>query len=446
MSMRGFLPLTAMAALAFAVQPVCAQTTGLVTGSANGRSVELGRINFFPSFLVDYGYVSNVFYSSGEDPADEIIPSRLLVLQSRFAFDLPMGENWVRWSYSPIYRTYSSDAFTQTNPWSHFFDLDGRLKFGTRGFTAFRDHFVSGTQELREVDPGGELTFGLTPFRVHQPSVEVGMQVGARQSVSAIWRYDSTQFDRSETTGAFNTRGWGLEGRYTYKLGPMTDLYGYYSETQSTQDRGGSPRDLVDIDEASYGVGLTQSLGRDLVTQFLVGHQSMDFTGASPTRFSGPILSANASWVLDEITRIAFNIRRQPYQSYYLDNNFYLNRTISLSLTRQAGASMYWTVGAGVEVNVYSDTIVAADNPTIFCLDDGSGGTVCPSDGVRRRDSGWNAQAGMGFRIGPASRAVIGYNYSARSSNVLQAFPGGFADPFDYAVSRILFRIEAGWL
>jgi hypothetical protein len=444
--MRILLPLAAVAVLVMTPQPASAQVTGVHTGTSQGRSMELGRINFFPSFLVDYGYLSNVFYSSGADPADAIIPSRLVVLQSRFAFDLPMGDNWVRWSYSPIYRNYSSDAFTQTKPWSHFFDLDGRLRFGTRGFTAFRDHFVIGTQELREVDPGGELTFGLTPFRLHQPSVEVGMEVGPRQAVSVIWKYDSTQFEQSEASGAFNTRGWGLEGRFTSKVGPATAVYAYYAGNQTTQNRGGSPPDKVDIDDASFGVGLTQTLNRDVVTEFTVGHQSMDFTGASPSRFSGPILAANASWVIDEITRIAFNIRRQPYPSYYLDNNFYLNRNISVSLTRQTGATMYWTVGAGLEDNVYSDKIDAAANPAIFCADDGSGGIVCPSDGVRRRDHGWNAQAGLGFMIGPASRVVIGYNYGVRSSNVLQPFPGGFADPFDYTVSRILFRIEAGWL
>jgi hypothetical protein len=439
-------PLAAILMLAPAPQPARAQTIGVRTGGNDGRSVELGRINFYPSVLVDYGYLSNVFYASGETAGDEIVPSRLLVLQSRFSFDLPMGDNWLRWSYSPIYRNYSSDAFTQTDPWSHFFDLDGRLRFGARGFTALKDHFVLGTQELREVDPGGELTFGLTRFRLHQPSVEVGMVVGPRQSVSVIWKYDSTQFDQSQTIGAYNNRGWGLEGRFTYKIGTATDTYIYYSGYQSTQDRGGSPPDLVDIHDTAMGVGLSQSLNRDIVTQFLVGYQRMDFTGAAPTGYAGPILSANASWRIDEITQLAFIVRRQPYASYYLNNNFYLNRNITLNLTRQAGATMYWTVGLGLENNVYSDTIDAGADSAIFCGDDGSGGTICPSDGERRRDRGWNAQAGLGFKIGPASRVVLGYNYSARSSNVLQAFPEGFADPFNYSASRILFRIEAGWL
>jgi Putative beta-barrel porin 2 len=444
---RGRLqPLLATVLIALASRQAWAQSTGIRQGTTNARSVELGRINFYPSLLIDYGYESNVFYSSGETAGDEIIPSRLFVLQPRFSFDLPLGESWMRWSYSPVYRNYSSDAFVQEDPWSHFFDLDGRLRFGSRGFTSLKDHFVMGTQELREVDPGGELTFGLTPFRVHEPSVEVGMDVGARQAVSVIWSYDSTQFDQSVATSVYNYRGWGLEGRYTYKMSPATNAYLYYGRKTTTQDRGGGDADKVDIANDSTGVGLIKTLNRNVVTQASFGYLWMDFTNASPTNYSGPVFSASASWQVDDITRIAFDVRRQPYQSFYLNNNFYLNRTLFLSLTRQTGTSMFWTLGVGVETNVYSETTDAAANPTIFCADDGQGGLTCPSDGQRRRDRGWRAETGVGFKIGQTSRGFIGYNYGVRSSNILQAFPEGFADPFAYTVSTFSLRVETGWL
>ena len=107
---------------------------------------------------------------------------------------------------------------------------------------------------------------------------------------------------------------------------------------------------------------------------------------------------------------------------------------------------MYWTAGAGVENSAYSDHIQAADDPLLFCAPDGSGGLVCPSDGIRRRDSGWRLQAGLGFQMSRTMRGFLSYTHQVRSSNVLQPFPDGFSDPFDYTVNRLLFRVEVGLL
>lgn len=435
-------PLAAALLLGLGLRPAVAQTIGPPSHTYQNQGIEAGHLVFYPSLLIDYGYDDNIFYSSGTGFGNEQVPSRLTVIQPRLEFDVPRGQDWVRWTYSPVYRNYSTSAYTQLNPWSHFFDLDGRLTFGTRGFTTFKDHFVKGSQELQEVDPGGELTFGLVPFRTHNPMVEVGMNAGVRQAVSVVWNYDSTQFENNELTGLFNFRGHGLEGRYNYQLSPDTKAYLFYGRSLTVQARDTG----VDVDVMTTGIGLEKTLNRSVVTQVMAGYQEMDFTGAGPENYAGPVLSASAAWQIDEITRVAFSVRRQPYQSFYLNNNFYLDRNLSVSLARQVGSTAYWTVGVELENNRYSAPLDASESPPIYCMDDGNGGLTCPSDGVRRRDRGWRLQAGMGFQMSRSVRAFLGYNYQVRSSNMLQAFPEGFSDPFNYTVNRLLFRIEVGVL
>jgi hypothetical protein len=103
-------------------------------------------------------------------------------------------------------------------------------------------------------------------------------------------------------------------------------------------------------------------------------------------------------------------------------------------------------LGVGMENNHYSDPLDVSEDPASFCTDDGNGGLTCPSDGVRRRDRGWRLQGGLGFQMSRSARAFLGYNYQARSSNVLQVYPEGFSDPFDYTVNRLVFRVEVGFL
>jgi hypothetical protein len=210
------------------LRPAAAQSLGSPYVTTQRQGLEAGHLNFYPSLLLNYGYDNNVFYSSGVGVGNDQVSSRLTVIQPRLLFDVPMTDNWLRWSYSPVYRNYATSEFVQTDPWSHFFDLDGHFRFGTRGFTTFRDHFVRGSQELQEADPGGELTFGFVPFRLHQPVVEVGMEIGARQAMSVLWNYDSTQFENSDVNGLYNIRGHGSK-LATYKLGPDTSAYLFYA-------------------------------------------------------------------------------------------------------------------------------------------------------------------------------------------------------------------------
>jgi putative beta-barrel porin BBP2 len=415
------------------------------TVQPTGQGSSLGRLNFYPSAVVDYGYDSNIFYASQDlDTVTNALDSRILQIQPRLLFDLPMGASWVRWSYRPLFRTYSTDAYTPTKPWSQFFDLDGRLRLGPRFYTTFKDRFVYGTQELQSVDPGGEVKFGDVPFRNHNPLVEVGCDLGARQGVSLVWNYNSVQFTDNEAT-FYNYRGHGLQARYNYRVSDTTTTYAYVGDDNTQQVRP-PPEGIIDVETRGAGVGLNQVLNRAVTTAFNVGYQELNYVGGSLSGYRGAVLSGDASWFVSDVTRLAFQIRRQPYSSFFLNNNYYLNRTIAADVTHQAGSTWYWRAGGGLENSTYSDPLDITGFESTFCRPDATSTLVCPSDGAIRRDRAWHVQAGLGGQASRSVRWYLGYNYESRSSNILQVDKEGFGDPFAYNVSRFFLRFEVGRL
>jgi hypothetical protein len=69
-----------------------------------------------------------------------------------------------------------------------------------------------------------------------------------------------------------------------------------------------------------------------------------------------------------------------------------------------------------------------------------------PLQGVGRREQLIKLEVGAGHQFLKNLRGYIGYNYEQRDSNVLQLSGGVGADPFQYRLHRILFRLEVGWL
>ncbi|HKQ97355.1 MAG TPA: outer membrane beta-barrel protein [Candidatus Polarisedimenticolia bacterium] len=410
-----------------------AQSPGLAWGPATVR----------PTVIFNYGYTDNIFYASSDLSLETPLASREGQIQPGIRFDLPFGESYLQGGYSALYRNYSTDDYTPTSQWSHYFDLDGHLRAGARGYFNLRDRFVRGSQELREVDPGGELTFGDLPFRSHTPSVEAGVDFGLRQGMSILWNYSSSQYSDIEGLGFSNFRGHGFQARYNYKIRPEASGYLYYGTDTMVQTRDEGD---LNYDGTGVGLGYTQRVGRAITTQVAAGYQVLEATGVVDSSYHGPTATGSASWAVGDTTRLNLGVRRQPFQSFFLNNAYYLNRGVSLELMHQVSLSGYWRVMVGLDQNAYSDELDVTGFESLYCADDGNGGLVCPSAGVRRRDRGWHTELGFGAQLSRVSRWYLGYNRDSRTSNLLAADADGFGDPFAYDTNRYFFRIEVGWL
>jgi hypothetical protein len=404
-----------------------------------------GRFLLYPSLVLEYTDDGNVRYVGDDLGSRNVIASGLIVVRPRILVDLPLGESRIRWLYSALYRDYTTDRFKQSEKLSHFFDLEALLK-SRRGFTiAFRDHFVRDSLELQQIDPGGELTFGLVPFYLNEPSLELSLAMGERQSVSLIPRYTSARFDDPTQAAFFNYHRRAVEGRYNYEVAPSSTLYGFYSFDATEQERQILTLGNVSVSSRTVGLGLTRTLNQIVVTSVSGGYETIDFKRTVGRNYAGPVLDARAAWTLNDVTRMEVTARRQAFQSFFLNNNFYLNSQLGVRVTRQTGRSVYWTLATSFQQNAYSDPVDSNSilDPT---------GLYQPSQRIRRKDGVLTLEAGAGFRILRTLRAFLGYNFERRQSNIIRhpatnegLDPNDRINAFSYHLNRIVFRIEAGW-
>ena len=396
--------------------------------------IHVGRFIIYPSIGFDLERDSNVFYRTDDLGDDEIVDSDVIVVSPEIMVDLPFRENRIRWAYSPVYRDYTNEEVQENDEISHFFDLEADFQLGRSLSLTFRDHFVQDTEQLEEVDPGGELTFGLGRFEVHEPKLDLTLDLGARHGISLLPSYSTVDFDEAAAAVFFSYESRGLETRYNYRVSEMTTLYGYYNLEDTDQERDQPFRGEVSIKERSFGIGLRREVNQVVNTLLAAGYKTMDFEGGADSNFVGLTLEARMTLRVSELTRLDLSAVRRPHQSFFANNNYYVSTEGSIRLTQQLARSMYWRGRLSFGENGYSDPLAPGQ---IFFK---------PSEGKHRRDHTLGVDLELGFRVHPRATAVIGYNYQVRRSNIeALADDGTTIDPFDYDVNHVRLGIEVGW-
>ena len=395
--------------------PALAQTYQTVT-----EGLTFGHFVVYPSIAFEYTHDSNIFFSTSDLP-DDVTASGIAVIRPRVMVDLPLSDSRIRWNYSPYYRDYTSQNFTGSNRVNHVFDLEGRFRTQSAITVAVRDHFLRGTLSIQDTNAANGLSFGLGRYSSHNPTVEIGLNFGARNGVSLIPSYARTSFAGISDTlqYAYSTRR--IEGRYNYRLSVPTTFYGYSAYESNTQNQTGVEQ--IQFYTRVSGFGLTRSINETVVTQLSAGYQTMDFQGATDQRFSGPIVDGAAGWLLSDATRLEFGVLRHPYASVYTGNNYYIDTEGRLRLTLQVGSGTYLNAGVTGVRNVYA-----------------------PQVGQRRRDRLIRFEVGLGHQFLRTLRGYIGATSENRRSNVEAMVGGEVVDPFHYRVDRLVFRLEAGWM
>ncbi|HEU4402238.1 MAG TPA: outer membrane beta-barrel protein [Candidatus Polarisedimenticolia bacterium] len=428
--------------------------------ATSGDGLPAGRFMLYPSLTLEYTRDDNITYASADLPASQRVDAGVVIIRPRILVDLPLGENRIVWAYTPQYRDYQSDRFHQSQRFTHIFDLEGSLRAGPALRVIVRDHLLRGTVELQEVDRGGELTFGLVPFLLHEPEADITLDLGPRQGISLIPRYTSSRFSEGSSASFFNYQTRQVEARYNYRLGLPSVVYVYYSFQDTNQARTVAFFGNQGNTGRSAGIGLRRTVNKAVVTQLSAGYETLTFSGGLGKNFAGPVLEASTAWQVSDVTRIDLFFRRQAFQSFFVNNNYYVSQQARLHMLQQLGRNTYWEIAAGYQGSAYADPIdfsVTPETPpgqdSVGCGGSGSPDgridqfeSFCSSIGVRRRDRAVRLEIGAGYRFLRTLRLFLGYNSERRASNIAQETVNGIIDPFDYHINRLFFRIEAGWL
>jgi len=420
----------------------------------NNPGIAAGRFNLYPAIAFNYAYDDNLFYQSDNIPGLQLVATGRYEIVPRLLVDLPLSRSRVRFQYSPIYRDYLNNEVVQVSKWSHFFDFEASFLIADALTIAVRDHYVEGNQEVQEFDPGGEIRFNLIPFTLHEPSLEISVDLGSRHRLSIIPRLYKLDFDDSFGPVFYDYERQGYEGRYTFKHSPETQFFVYSLSDYTQQDRSEIFYGDVDVDTRTTGVGFQRLLAGVVTTGASVGWEQQDYNGGGGGDYAGVAVDMNFGLNPTDALHFDLTLRRNAYQSYFVNNNFYINLEGRLRMIRQVGRSGFWQVGLGLQQNDYGDPVDVrltpdtppsedADNDGYIDLFEG----FLPSQGVVRKDRAAFADFGAGLRLRPTLRLLVGYNYQRRDSNVVQDLgAAGFIETFDYTTNRIYFTFEMGIL
>jgi hypothetical protein len=389
-----------------------------------GEGLTTGKFVLYPSIGYEYIYDSNILFMSTDLPGIEPIASGEIVLRGKLLASLPMTDSRIRWMYSPFTRNYTNDQFRPEDRLNHLFRMEGVFNQSGPLTTIVRDDFMRGTISLQETAIRNGLPVGLGHYSTHSPGLEFDLAVGPRHGFSLMPGYSRSNFNGLiSTLGKIVDYGYTsrrLEGRYNYKLGEPTTLYLYGAGEEATQTVTATPD--LDIQSRSAGVGLTRNIHEGVMTNVSAGYQTLTFEGGKGRDYNGPVAEGSVAWQIADLTRLVIEVLRKPYASIYTDSNYYMATEGKVTWTRQLGRDSFMDAGAALLEHEY-----------------------VPDVGLGRKEEIIRLAVGAGHQFQKNLRAYIGLNYDQRESNVVLSGPDG-ADPFQYRLHRIIFKIEAGWL
>jgi hypothetical protein len=286
------------------------------------EGLNVGRFILRPSLTIEQAYDSNVLFRSMDLPSDRIVRSGSVLVRPRLVGELPLGRTLFRVAYAPQYRDYTSDQFQQSDRISHFIDLEAILKIGPSLTLVAVDHLVRATVELEQVDAGGELVFGLVPFKVHEPQVEARLALGSRHGLSFFGDASTVSFGEQAESVFFGYKRHGLEARYNYKISVPTTLYAFARTETTDQHREQVVFGNVDLSTHSTGVGLRRVVNEAVTASLNAGYETLHFEGTSGNDFAGPFIDGNATWISSDTTRYEGALTRRAYQSLIVKKNY----------------------------------------------------------------------------------------------------------------------------
>ncbi len=154
----------------------------------SGEAISVGPFLFSPALQLSWQHRDNIFFTPDNEVADQVYLARAALV-----FELPIYESYVRFSYTPQYREYKDYELAEN--WSHFFDLSGAFEFSNGLVLDVIYQYIYGNLEVREVDPGGELVFGDSPFSKNFLGIGLDYWITARDGIGVEVDYADISYD-----------------------------------------------------------------------------------------------------------------------------------------------------------------------------------------------------------------------------------------------------------
>ncbi len=404
---------SALAALSGAVR---AQQTSDVP---HAIGFDAGPFVLAPSLTTGYSYDSNVYQNSvtlnpQPDEVRTLQPALLLTLPfSNSAFKFTDTYKYVDYQVTPQDNGKASNDANATLT-LNFSTLD-RLDFGVR--------HVSGVADTKAFDETGNTRFRGNAYRFHSESAAVAREVAGVRGYRFTITRNTLTFEQSENAFFYGDySGFEGEGAYLQPLSSNTRLafgylgtrYNHYDVTQT-----GDPNAIFRTETGDTGyVQFEGSLGPRQPYSVRLGWEQLRFNGFNDTAsdFNGPVLDAKLSTIVGGGTTFRVSATRQPYRSFFQQNNFYVYERVGGDVERPFPHGSAFGASLDLSRNLYGEPAP----------------TDSAAPGVIRHDQTFRFEAYANLAVGnrvylrfSASKTQTGSNYPGADYNTVVLF-GGF--------------------
>ena len=279
-----------------------------------GEGVPVGPFIFSPAVGVSWESDDNIFLTSDNEESDQIYS-----IAAKLQFELPVRESYVRFSYTPRYREYADYELNENM--AHYVDVDGMFEFasGWELKTAYR--FVDGNLDVRQVDPGGELTFGDRQFTKHDLSLQANYWVTERDGITIELGYQDLENDE-ELFYDYDRGHVAIGWLHQLSDGLTMDVQYRYSDFAADETF-----EYRSYDSSELTVGFNGLLSPVVRSEVRFGYRttSYDTSPGAPEfdDFSGFVAEGNVSWEMAHGSTVQLDVVRSEYPSNSGVNAYY---------------------------------------------------------------------------------------------------------------------------
>ncbi len=280
-----------------------------------GEAIAVGPFLFSPALELTWENRDNIFYAPDNEVADDIYVARALLM-----FELPIYDNYVRFSYRPQYREFGDYPFDEH--WTHPLEVVGAFEFPSGLKLTPRYEYFSGALELREVDPGGELIVGGDRFTKHTFAIGADYWFNPRDGIRLDGDVIQLRYDEGEVNYDYDDVNLGIG--WLHQVNPSLVMDVHYRHGDFDSKEGSSYRDQTS-DEITVGfegqVTETVSSGiragwRQTEPDLAPGESEID-------DYSGPLVSGHLGYAMAHGGNLRLDLLYTDYPSTAINNAFY---------------------------------------------------------------------------------------------------------------------------
>ena len=416
---------------------------GLICGGAPAQSTaDLSRLVGFsagpfviaPTLATSYAYDTNVFFlpdkpvpPDSSEPPNTSGPSAdgVLVVQPAVLLTLPFANSVFRLGDTLKWTDYQKTPQTAGKTAN---DALGQLilNFGSSDRLQLTAHNFTGVSETLAFDPGGEVSFQGHAYDLHTELASLSREETSARGYRLSLQRNALHFDPDQQVQFFNYRGFDGEAAYLEPLSSNSRLAIGYLGTRYDHYSTINPY-VIERTEAGDTIyaQLEGRLGPRQPYSVRLGWERLAFTGNDAKDFSGLIGQANFTAVAGGGVVLSVRAQRQPFRSFFDQNNFYVFDLVGLQIARPFPQGSEFGGSLDIFRNSY-DEPAFPDATT----------SVPDPPGVYRRDKTrrLEAYASLALRDHVALRIEISKNW--RYSN---------SEGADYSALAISGGIVFGW-